>query len=143
MLIKMLITALWNCQTIWFILSPLYLLESSYKELMFTSEWCMLFSICFCTEIYNAMQVNSKKLKTHFTNLNIFEDWINFFQVMWEEWHYFIINNQHFKLNMIRNDGRDKKAKAIHLTALPYLPAEKNVLLSTKRCIKWKLLLAT
>lgn len=44
---------------------------------------------------------------------------------MWKECYYFIINNQHFKLNTIRKDRTDKKAKAIHLTALPYLPEEK------------------
>lgn len=44
---------------------------------------------------------------------------------MWEECYYFITNNQHFKLNTIRKDRIDKKAKAIHLTALPYLPEEK------------------
>lgn len=71
------------------------------------------------------MQVNSKNLKTRFCNLNIFEGWIKIFQGMWEECYYFIINNQHFKLNMVRKDRTDKKGKAIHLTALPYLPEEK------------------
>lgn len=55
---------------------------------------------------------------------------------MWEEYYYFIITNQNFKLNMIRKDRIDKKAKAIHLKALPHLPEEKNVLSSTKTCIK-------
>lgn len=55
---------------------------------------------------------------------------------MWEQCFYFIINNQHSKLNMIRKDRRDKKPKAIHLTALSYLPEEKNVLSSTETDIK-------
>jgi len=37
---------------------------------------------------------------------------------------------------MIRKDEREKEAKAIHLTALPYLPAQKDVHSSTKRCVK-------
>lgn len=55
---------------------------------------------------------------------------------MWEECYYFIINNQHSKLNTVRKEIRDKKAKAIHLTAPSYLPEEKNVLLSTETGMK-------
>lgn len=44
---------------------------------------------------------------------------------MWEEYYYFTITNQHLNLDMIRKDRIGKKAKAIHLKALPYLPEEK------------------